>query len=132
MEGLSGSNSRCENPIKWCRYRQAPMWTTSSAATTGSRYPSDLTDEEWSLVAADFRQSVAVANARWRCGRWWNGVMYVLSTGCQWRDIPQESPPRSTLYTTHLTRRNYDWDDRHHYARQRHAAIRLRPARQPA
>ena len=25
------------------------------------------------------------------------GVMYVLSTGCQWRYIPKDLPPRSTL-----------------------------------
>src|SRR5690242_18174119 len=26
-----------------------------------------------------------------------NGVMYVLSTGCQWRYIPKDLPPRSTV-----------------------------------
>jgi transposase len=26
-----------------------------------------------------------------------NGVMYILSTGCQWRYIPKDFPPRSTL-----------------------------------
>jgi putative transposase len=29
-----------------------------------------------------------------------NGAMYVLSTGCQWRYIPKDLPPRSTVYTT--------------------------------
>ena len=27
-----------------------------------------------------------------------NGVMYVLSTGCQWRAIPKDLPPRSTVH----------------------------------
>ena len=27
-----------------------------------------------------------------------NGLMYVLSTGCQWRAVPKDLPPRSTLY----------------------------------
>jgi transposase len=27
-----------------------------------------------------------------------NGVMYVLSTGCQWRAVPKDLPPRSTLH----------------------------------
>ena len=27
-----------------------------------------------------------------------NGIMYVLSTGCQWRAIPKDLPPRSTLF----------------------------------
>jgi transposase len=27
-----------------------------------------------------------------------NGVLYILSTGCQWRAIPKDLPPRSTLF----------------------------------
>ncbi len=27
-----------------------------------------------------------------------NGLTYVLSTGCQWRAIPKDSPPRSTVH----------------------------------
>ncbi len=27
-----------------------------------------------------------------------NGMMYVLSTGCQWRYIPKDLPPKSTVY----------------------------------
>ena len=27
-----------------------------------------------------------------------NGLMYILSTGCQWRAIPKDLPPRSTLH----------------------------------
>ena len=27
-----------------------------------------------------------------------NGVMYVLSTGCQWRAIPKDLPSRSTIF----------------------------------
>ena len=27
-----------------------------------------------------------------------NGVMYILSTGCQWSYIPKDFPPRSTLH----------------------------------
>ena len=27
-----------------------------------------------------------------------NGLMYILSTGCQWRAIPKDLPPRSTVY----------------------------------
>ena len=36
-----------------------------------------------------------------------NGVMYVLSTGCQWRYIPKDLPPRSTVHD-YFTRWNYD------------------------
>jgi transposase len=27
-----------------------------------------------------------------------NGVMYILGTGCQWRAIPKDLPPRSTIH----------------------------------
>src|SRR5271166_6772327 len=27
-----------------------------------------------------------------------NGLMYVLSTGCQWRAIPKDLPPKSTVH----------------------------------
>ena len=27
-----------------------------------------------------------------------NGLMYILGSGCQWRDIPKDLPPRSTIH----------------------------------
>jgi transposase len=36
-----------------------------------------------------------------------NGIMYVLSTGCQWRYLPKDLPPKSTVHD-YLTRWNYD------------------------
>src|SRR5271169_909366 len=27
-----------------------------------------------------------------------HGLMYVLSTGCQWRAVPKDLPPKSTIY----------------------------------
>ena len=45
-----------------------------------------------------------------------NGLMYILSTGCQWRAIPKDLPPRSTLYDYFDL---WSWDgtlDRIHHA----------------
>jgi transposase len=45
-----------------------------------------------------------------------NGLMYILSTGCQWRAIPKDLPPRSTL---HDYLDLWSWDgtlDRIHFA----------------
>ena len=56
-----------------------------------------------------------------------NALMYILSTGCQWRAIPKDLPPRSTLYDYFDL---WSWDgtlDRIHdalYARCREAAWR--------
>ena len=36
-----------------------------------------------------------------------NGIMYVLSTGCQGRYVPKDLPPRSTLHG-YLQRWEYD------------------------
>jgi transposase len=36
-----------------------------------------------------------------------NGIMYVLSTGCQWRAVPKDLPPKSTLFD-YLDLWNYD------------------------
>ena len=63
------------------------------------RYPSDVTEEEWAEIAP------LIPSAR-RGGRKrsvnirevFNGLMYVVSTGCQWRAIPKEFPPRGTIF----------------------------------
>ena len=44
-----------------------------------------------------------------------NGVMYVLSTGCQWRAIPKDLPPKSTVFA-YLDLWSYDGTlERIHY-----------------
>ena len=60
------------------------------------RYPSDLTDGEWSHVAPLIPPAKRGGNKRTVDVREVvNGLMYILSTGCQWRAVPQELPPRS-------------------------------------
>ena len=45
-----------------------------------------------------------------------NGVMYILSTGCQWRALPKDLPPRSTVHD-YLGLWNWDGTlDRIHHA----------------
>ena len=64
----------------------------------GLRYPSDLTDAEWAVVApllpparpggrprtTDLREVV-------------NAILYLASSGCQWRMLPKDFPPLSTV-----------------------------------
>ena len=65
----------------------------------GLRYPSDLTDEEWALVEPLIAPAKRGGNRRHVVVREVvNGLMYILSTGCQWRAIAKDLPPRSTLY----------------------------------
>jgi transposase len=78
------------------------MWTNGKRGRydrSRLRYPSDLTDEEWSLVAPLIPPARRGGNKRHvNVREIVNGLMYVLSTGCQWRAIPKDLPPRSTLH----------------------------------
>jgi transposase len=78
------------------------MWTNENRVRYdrgGLRYPSDLTDAEWAHVEPlipPARRGGAKRTVNLR--EVVNGLMYVLSTGCQWRAIPKDLPPRSTVY----------------------------------
>jgi hypothetical protein len=62
------------------------------------RYPSDLTDEEWSIIGPMIPLAKRGGNKRTIDERAvLNGVMYILSTGCQWAALPKDLPPRSTV-----------------------------------
>ena len=78
------------------------MWTTENRRRydrSRLRYPSDLTDAEWGHVAPLIPRAKRGGNKRHVDVREvMNGIMYVLSTGCQWRAIPKDLPPRSTLF----------------------------------
>ena len=57
------------------------------------RYPSDLTDEEWSHVEPLIRPRKRGGNKRTvNVREVVNALMYILSTGCQWRAIPKYLP----------------------------------------
>jgi transposase len=78
------------------------MWTIENRARydrSKLRYPSDLTDEEWSHVEPLIRPGKRGGNKRTvNVREVVNGLMYILSTGYQWRAIPKDLPPRSTVY----------------------------------
>jgi transposase len=78
------------------------MWTSKNRGRYNRdqlRYPSDVTEEEWAVIAplipparrGGRQRSVNIREV-------FNGVLYILSTGCQWRAIPKDFPPRSTLF----------------------------------
>jgi transposase len=94
------------------------MWTAENRGRydrSKLRYPSDLTNEEWGLVEPLIppgKGNMRRVNVR----EVMNGVMYILSTGCQWRAIPKDLPPRSTLFD-YLDLWSYDGTlDRIHHA----------------
>jgi transposase len=78
------------------------MWSNENRARydrSRLRYPSDLTDAEWAHVEPLIPTAKRGGNRRHVDAREVvNGLMSILSTGCQWRAIPKDLPPRSTLY----------------------------------
>ena len=75
-------------------------WTKTTRTQylrNGLRYASDMTDAEWRLIARKLP-------GRRRLGRprevdlrkVVEAILFILSTGCQWRALPREFPPYST------------------------------------
>ena len=96
------------------------MWTAENRRRydrSQLRYPSDLTDEEWMHVAPLIPPNKPGGNKRSvNVREVMNGIMYILSTGCQWRAIPKDLPPRSTVHD-YLDLWSYDGTlDRIHHA----------------
>ena len=78
------------------------MWTSKNRARydrSKLRYPSDLTDDEWRLVEPLIPPGKTGGGKRTvNMREVVNGLMYILSTGCQWRAIPKDLPPKSSVY----------------------------------
>ena len=87
------------------------MWKPEhrlAARRVGQRYDSDLTDEEWGLVAplipppkrGGGKRTVNIREVL-------NGIFYVLWTGCQWKALPKDFPPKSTVHWYLML---WEWD----------------------
>jgi transposase len=87
------------------------MWKPEhrlAADRRGLRYPSDVNDAEWALIAplippgrrGGRRRSVDVREVL-------NAIFYVLATGCQWQALPKDLPPKSTAHFYFML---WDWD----------------------
>ena len=78
------------------------MWTAQNRRRydrSQLRYPSDLTDDEWAHIAPLIPPAKSGGNKRSVDVREvMNAIMYILSSGCQWRAIPKDLPPRSTVH----------------------------------
>lgn len=63
----------------------------------GGGYASDLTDAEWELIAPFMRLSRLGRPPRHARRTIVNAILYILATGSQWRALPKDFPPRSTV-----------------------------------
>src|SRR3954452_10168151 len=78
------------------------MWTPTTRrqhSRDGLRYETDLTDAEWALI----EPLMPEPNQRGRPREWplrevMNAIFYALRGGVAWRLLPNDLPPRTTVY----------------------------------
>ncbi|MEC5324904.1 IS5 family transposase [Aurantimonas sp. A3-2-R12] len=81
------------------------MWTSASRGRMADiekrskRYPTDLTDREWAVVAPFLPQTARSGRQRSVDLREvLNAIRYLARTGCGWRMLPKDFPPWQTVY----------------------------------
>jgi len=83
------------------------MWTDEQRKThkpPAGRYPSDVTDEEWAIIEPMIPPGRTGGRKRQTDVREvFNAIRYVGRTGCQWRQLPKDFPPHTTVH-------NYFWE----------------------
>jgi transposase len=85
----------------------------------GLKYASDTTDEEWALIEPFMPARQPLGRPRETDLRAVvHALFYVLSAGCQWRMLPKEFPPRSTVQGYF-----YRWRDDGTWARINHQLL---------
>jgi transposase len=84
------------------------VWTATTRKDydrSSCRYASDLTDDEWELIAGFMPLPKQQGRPRTTNLRQvMNAILYIGTTGCQWRMLPKDFPPSSTVQ-----RYFYDW-----------------------
>ena len=78
------------------------MWTDEQREAhkpRRGRYPSDITDAEWAIVEPMIPPAQTGGRRRETDMREvFNAIRYIDRTGCQWRLLPKDFPPHTTVY----------------------------------
>jgi transposase len=92
------------------------MWTEithSKYERAGRRYASDLTDAEWRLIEPFMPPVKRLGGPREIDLRAIvDAILYIVRTGCQWRLLPKDFPPFTTVQGYF-----YDWRDQNLFER---------------
>ena len=92
------------------------MWTEITRPKyerAGRRYASDLTDAEWRLIEPFMPPGKRLGGPRETDLRAVvDAILYIARTGCQWRLLPKDFPPLTTVQGYF-----YDWRDQNLFER---------------
>jgi len=81
--------------------------TRKDYSRNARRYESDVTDKEWAIIEPMLPEQGPMGRPRKTDLREvFNAIQYVLATGCQWRALPRDFPPYSTVVNYF-----YNWQD---------------------
>lgn len=91
-------------------------WTKTTRGQyrrVGLRYASDTTWKEWTLLSRLLPKRARTGRPpTWTLRTIVDAILYMLATGCQWRALPKDFPPFTTVQ--HYF---YDWRDRNVWRR---------------
>lgn len=118
-----GDTVAVQEPKKWSSQK-------ASSGRSSQGYPSDLTDQQWAILeplippakpggrpgSVDMREVI-------------NAIFYVDRTGCQWRALPHDFPPWSTVWSYFRAFRNDGTWERIHIALRKQ--VRVKQGRDP-
>ncbi len=95
-----------------------------------SRYDTDLTDEQFALIEPFLPRAKRTGRPPADLRRVVNAILYLVRTGCQWRMLPRDFPPWSTVHTWYRRwRRDGTWERVNEGLRR---AVRRRAGRHPS
>jgi len=87
---------RCENLMRsrWPRLKSPER----SIKGTTLEYASDLRDAEWALIAPLMPEKKRLGRPRHtELRRVMEAILYIVTTGCQWRQLPRHLPAFTTV-----------------------------------
>jgi transposase len=96
------------------------MWTPDTRAEHDRdhlRYPSDLTDAEWQILAPLLPPPAKTGRHRsWELREVVNAIFFVLRGGIPWRMLPEHFPPHQTTYRWFMRFRDDGiWESLNHH-----------------
>src|SRR3954452_22023452 len=93
-------------------------------------YHTDLTDEQFALVRPFLPRPKKMGRPRADLRAVLHAILYLVRTGCQWRLLPHDFPPWSTVHTWYRRwRTDGTWEKIHEALRQQ---VRVQAGRDPS
>ena len=108
--------SRGDVPMR-PRRKQPSLKRPTPQKRSSRAYPSDLTEQEWAILEPLIPPAKAGEHPRTTHMREvLNALFYVYRTGCQWRALPHDFPPWSTVWSYFRNLAQHDTWKRMHTA----------------